>query len=316
MKKNNLTSIYTFALLGVFIIFTNACKKGSDNLIPVLTTIQVSEISQTTATCGGIITFSGSSSITERRVCWNTNQTPTITDNKTINETGEDSFTSKIVGLAANTTYYVRAYASNSEGTAYGNEVSFTTTKASQETVVDIDGNVYHTVIIGNQVWMVENLKTTKYRNGDLIGTTIPATLDISEELKPKFQWAYNGDDSKSNDYGRLYTWYAVSDSRNICPDGWHVPTIEEFTTLINNIGGEDVAGTELLNVNGFKALMGGYRYYTDHFLQLGTDAHWWTSTDEDEEFAYKIYIELSESSVVQTSVDKKYGLAVRCIKD
>lgn len=88
--------------------------------------------------------------------------------------------------------------------------------------VTDIDGNVYHTVTIGTQVWMVENLKVTKYRNGDLIGTTTPATLDISGEAEPKYQWVYDGKESNVSTYGRLYTWYAITDNRNVCPKGWH----------------------------------------------------------------------------------------------
>ena len=98
--------------------------------------------------------------------------------------------------------------------------------------VTDIDGNQYNTVTIGNQVWMAENLKTTKYQNGDEIGTTTPATLDISGETSPKYQWAYNGSEANVNTYGRLYTWYAVADERNICPAGWHVPSDDEWKTL------------------------------------------------------------------------------------
>ena len=87
-------------------------------------------------------------------------------------------------------------------------------------TVTDIDGNVYQTVTIGKQVWMAEDLKTTRYRNGDLIGPTTPATLDINSESSPKYQWAYDGDEKNVATYGRLYTWYAVADGRNIAPVG------------------------------------------------------------------------------------------------
>jgi uncharacterized protein (TIGR02145 family) len=100
--------------------------------------------------------------------------------------------------------------------------------------MTDPDGNVYTSVTIGTQVWMVENLKTTKYRNGDLIGTTNPATLDISTEPTPKYQWAYEGNESNVVTYGRLYTWYAATDPRNVCPTGWHVPSDVEWTTLEN----------------------------------------------------------------------------------
>jgi hypothetical protein len=88
------------------------------------------------------------------------------------------------------------------------------------DTITDIDGNVYNTVSIGGQCWMKENLKTTKYRNGESIGTTSTATLDISSETTPKYQWAYEGNESNVATYGRLYTWFAITDSRNVCPDG------------------------------------------------------------------------------------------------
>ena len=180
----------------------------------------------TTAATGGTITSDGGASTTARGVCWNTAQNPTIANYKTNENTGVGSFTSIIPCLTPNTTYYVRAYATNSVGTVYGSELNFTTQQVSQLTVTDIDGNVYHTVTIGTQVWMVENLKTTKYRNGVAIGTTTPATLSIlSESLPTKYQWAYGGNESNVAIYGRLYTWYTVTDSRNIAPTGWHVST-------------------------------------------------------------------------------------------
>ena len=96
-------------------------------------------------------------------------------------------------------------------------------------TITDIDGNEYEIVEIGTQWWMAENLKVTRYNNGDLIGTTNPATLDLSEVVyeggKPKYQWAYNGTESNAFIYGRLYTWFAITDPRGVCPTGWHVPT-------------------------------------------------------------------------------------------
>src|SRR4030043_1346528 len=86
------------------------------------------------------------------------------------------------------------------------------------QTVTDIDGNMYNTVTIGTQTWMQENLKVTKYNNGDLIGTTSPPTLDISGEIAPEYQWAYNGNDTNVATYGLLYTWYVVTDNRGLCP--------------------------------------------------------------------------------------------------
>jgi uncharacterized protein (TIGR02145 family) len=108
------------------------------------------------------------------------------------------------------------------------------------------DNERYKTVKIGTQVWMAENLRTTKYRNGDFIGTTTPATLDISGESTPKYQWAYDGIESNVASYGRLYTWYAITDSRKVCPAGWHVPNSSEWNTLFAYLGGKRVAGGKM----------------------------------------------------------------------
>jgi uncharacterized protein (TIGR02145 family) len=115
--------------------------------------------------------------------------------------------------------------------------------KVSTNQLTDKDGNIYNSVTIGTQMWITENLKTTKYSNGDAIPTT---TLDISLESTPKYQWAYGDDSTNIATYGRLYTWYAVIDSRNICPTGWHVPTDAEWETLKTNLGGDTIAGGKL----------------------------------------------------------------------
>src|SRR5664280_630451 len=148
--------------------------------------------------------------------------------------------------------------------------------------VTDIDGNVYHQIIIGTQTWMVENLKTKRYRNGDVIATTIPSTLDISKEVAPKYQWAYDGDEKNVPDNGRLYTWYVLTDNRNVCPTGWHVSTDAEWTILVNFLGGDTVALGKLkeagtlhwknpntaTNESGFTALPAGNR--PDNFEGIG----------------------------------------------
>ena len=103
---------------------------------------------------------------------------------------------------------------------------------SSNSKVTDIDGNAYKTVKIGNQVWMAENLRTTHYRNGDPILTTVPDTLDYRSEVEPKYLFVFNNDEKKAPIYGRLYTWFVATDSRNICPEGWHIPTIEEYKIL------------------------------------------------------------------------------------
>ena len=217
--------------------------------------------------------------------------------------------------------------------------------QVSSESVKDIDGNVYKTVEIGTQTWMVENLKTTKYRNGDLIGTTSPATLDISLETMPKYQWAYDGHESNVAIYGRLYTWYAITDSRNVCPTGWHVPSSAEWTTLTdyltNNGYGYEGSGRDIgksmaatsgwtaygtrgnvgndqasNNSSGFTALPSGYRNNDGAYSNFGFSGHWWSSSEDSTTYAIGRNVYFNASSIVIHYVDKRTGFSVRCLKD
>jgi len=196
----------------------------------------------------------------------------------------------------------------------------------------DIDGNIYTTVKIGTQTWMKENLKTTKYRNGDPIGTTTPATLDISAETAPKYQWAYAGNESNVSTYGRLYTWYAATDSRSICPTGWHLPTDAEWTTLITYLGGGSVAGGKLketgtahwlspntgaTNSSGFTALPGGDRYANGTFEVIGYVGHWWSSTENYPTNAWVRYMTYDASTILRSNGDSETSaFSVRCLRD
>ncbi len=205
-------------------------------------------------------------------------------------------------------------------------------TAQASATVTDIDGNIYKTVTIGNQGWMAEDLKTTRYRNGDLISTTSPATLDISSESTPKYQWAYAGDESNVATYGRLYTWYAVSDSRSVCPAGWHVPSDAEWQTLIDFLGGERAAqgklkeagtthwnspNSDATNESGFTALPGGNRFNNEPFKGLGDFTHWWTATEYDAKFAWRrVMSKNAPEDHTGGWADKKIGWLVRCLKD
>ena len=198
-------------------------------------------------------------------------------------------------------------------------------------TVTDINGNVYHTVIIGTQTWMVENLKTTKYRNGDPIPNVTDAT-----------QWSnlttgafsdYNNTPSNSNTYGHLYNWYAVSDSQNIAPTGWHVPTDVEWITLTRFLGGKFVAGYKLkesrtthwrpgnygINKSGFTALPGGQRTGVGTFKGIGKyggEYGFWWSVDyaaraRPRELTY------DHGKIIRYRISwKENGFSVRCVKD
>jgi len=209
------------------------------------------------------------------------------------------------------------------------------------KTVSDIDGNIYHTVTIGTQTWMVENLKTSKYRNGDLIGTTSPSNKNISSELTPKYQWAYNGNDSNLVVYGRLYTWYTVTDSRNVAPVGWHVATDADWTLLseyvAENLGkslttakalsdssywnpysAKGAIGDSILinNSTGYSALPCGYRSASGPFYGKGNYSFWWSSTNYDETKANCKSLSYDNMTLYSTKDAKSCGFSVRCVKD
>lgn len=282
---------------------TTSEKKGGGTSSTVTTT-SVSYILPFGATSGGSVSSSGGgSSVTERGVCYSTTSNPTIANSKIPSGSGPGTFSCILSGLASSTTYYVRAYATKSTGTTYGNQVSFTTANPNYGTVSDIDGNVYNTIQIGSQTWTVENLKTTRYRNG----VTIPNVTDNTAwaALSTGAYCNYNIDAANATTYGRLYNWFAATDANNIAPGGWHVPSYNEWQTLINNLGGENVAGgtakeaglahwqspnTGATNSSGFTALPGGARYilFTEGdcnpvspavFWHLGLNGVWWTTT-------------------------------------
>jgi uncharacterized protein (TIGR02145 family) len=196
-------------------------------------------------------------------------------------------------------------------------------------TVTDIDGNVYHTVTIDKQVWMVENLKVTHYRNGDSIRRV---TNNSSwSNLSTGAYCDYANSPGNSITYGRLYNWYAVTDPRNLAPEGWHVPSDAEWTVLTNNLGGQLSAGGKLketgtshwlspnaaaTNEIGFTALPGGKRYGDGSFDNIGTTAAWWSSTGHNSGMSWGRGIDYNLSSIYWYGTYNETGLSVRCVKN
>ena len=204
-------------------------------------------------------------------------------------------------------------------------------TSSCKKTVTDIDGNEYKIVKIGDQIWMTENLKVTKYNNGDLIETTIPDTLNISEQTTPEYQWAYNSNDTLVAKLGRLYTWFVVTDSRKICPAGWHVATDAEWSKLIKYFGGEAEAGGKLkesglvnwvdpnagaTNSSGFTTYPSGGRASNGVFGGIGYYGAWWSPDESDSTLASYWYIYYNNTTVKRTSFHKNSGFSVRCVSD
>jgi uncharacterized protein (TIGR02145 family) len=204
----------------------------------------------------------------------------------------------------------------------------------SQNLVSDIDGNVYQTVTIGTQVWFKENLKVSKYKNGDQIPTGFADSQWLN--LTSGACAVYNNDQANNLIYGKLYNYYAVADPRGLCPVGWHVPTDIEWTLLENNLGGTAVAGGKLKltsgwespnsganNSSGFSALPGGDRYgytlnptvFTGGYKSAGISAVWWSSTGGSTSSRGREINYVSESSF-RYSYQNHAGFSVRCIKD
>ena len=242
-----------------------------------------------------------------------------------------DTVTTKTeTGLACNTTYtrYVWAY----NGCGYSQPLTLTqTTLACDGTVTDIDGNVYHTVTIGTQTWMVENLKTTKYCNGNPI-TNVTDNANWAAFSMGAYCWYNNDAATYKETYGALYNWYAVADGRNIAPAGWHVPSDAEWTTLTDFLGGQIGAGGKLkqtgtiywpdpnasTNSSGFTALPGGYRDYGDGtFNGIVNSGYFWSNTAVGPGDAWYRTLYYTDANVGRyyRSV-KPRGMSVRCVKD
>ena len=314
--------------------------------VPSLTTKEISNITATSASCGGNITSDGGSSVTARGVCWSTSQNPTISSSHSTSVGGTGSFSSSITGLTANTTYYVRAYATNSIGTQYGNQLSFQTPFATGSFTDSRDGNVYKTVKIGSQTWMAENLKYLPNVVGPGTGSNTTSYYYV---------YGYDGTSVSSakatsnyKTYGVLYNWPAAKQS---CPSGWHLPSDSEWEQMENYLadngfnydgttgGGRDKIAKALAsksgwnsssptgavgntdyssyrNKSGFTALPGGYRLNYGYFYNLGYYGYWWSATEDGSDLAWRRYLYYDSSVVYRYHSNKDNGCSVRCVRD
>lgn len=196
--------------------------------------------------------------------------------------------------------------------------------------ITDEDGNVYTSLTIGSQVWMIENLKTTKFNDNTAIPYITDST-DWSNLTTPGYCWYTNDASTYKATYGALYNWFAVNTGK-LCPTGWHVPTDTEWTTLTTYLGGESIAGGKLketgsthwripntgsTNESGFTALPGGHRDINSTFSAIGDDGYWWSVTEYGS--TGKVWyrnMNYNFAGVVRVSNNKKNGHSVRCIKD
>ena len=357
LSENTTYYVRAFAINNVGVAYGNEESFTTTSTLSVMvTTDSVICISYSTATCGGNVIYNGEENILVRGVCWNTSPNPNVNHNHTTDGGGVGYFTSQLTGLNPGTTYYIRAYATSVLGTVYGSEVNFTTNATidaqpcpGAATVTDIDGNSYNTVQIGNQCWMKENLRTTRYANG----TTIPLGT-ITSTITP-YRYSPGLDTSNVPIYGYLYNWPAVmrgpssslvnpNDVQGICPMGWHVPSHAEWMQLIDYVscvplyqcnGYSDYIAKALAsttgwhsyyittcavgntpstnNATGFSALPAGY-YYGYPFDCIGLYAQFWIATEYNCYDAYNSCVVHCAADVTLSTITKYSGYSVRCV--
>jgi len=211
-------------------------------------------------------------------------------------------------------------------------EVPVTAQQVIKNAARDVDGNIYNAVVIGKQTWMKENLRTTRYANGDPV-LLITDTIAWAVQRTGSF-CNYSNNNDIAQVYGRMYNYYAVVDDRKLCPSGWHVPTDGEWDTLCEFLGGKMVAGGKMkeagtlywhepnegaTNQSGFSALPAGRQYHHSYCF-LGEYTNLWSSTefinDYDPDIVWCRYMSQSHEQLCRFTYKKNYGLSVRCLKD
>jgi len=321
MKKVTKTLIYLFATIAVFLIVITSCtKKDSTDTTPPASDPYA--MFQYTIKSNGIVSFTNTSTYATSYL-WDFGDGSTSTAT-TVNFDHQYS---------QNGTYKatLTAYGNGKSSGAYAN---LNITSVSNQTVTDVDGNIYHTVTIGTQVWMVENLKTTKYNDG----TAIPLVTDGTEWSNlttPGYCWYNNDAATYKNTYGALYNWFTVNTSK-LAPSGWHVPTDAEWTLLASYLGGADVAGGKLkstgtieagtglyyspntgaTNESGFTAIPAGGRDRLGASWGIGYLGRWWSSSECTYGSAWCRYLDYNGSDVRSYGDDKIMGYSVRCVRD
>ena len=268
-------------------------------------------------------------------------------DSFTTNGSGTGSFTSNLSGLSEWSVYYIRAYATNEAGTAYGKELCF----VANNPVSDYDGNNYQTIEIGNQIWMAENLNTTHYADGTELtdGTGIG---DISGDITTTYYFNYGDSEEHSDIYGKLYSWAAImngaassnanpSEVQGVCPDGWHVPSDGEWKELemylgMNQTDADDIGnrGTDegeklketgitywitndfSTNESWFTALPGGYRFDNGNYTGKGYSAYFWSATENNVNNAWYRKLGFDYPTITRYAKEKESAFSIRCIKD
>lgn len=308
---------------------------------PVITTTDANLVTNTAATLNGIVDANNiSTTVTFDYGLTTSYVSSVLASPSPVEGSSSTNVSAKISGLVSGQTYHFRVKGSGGSGTYNGNDMTFTTT------VKDLDGNIYPTVTIGSQIWMKENLKTTKYSDDSNIQNVTDNTTWIS--LNSGAYCDFSNNPSNSVTYGRLYNWHAVNTGK-LCPSGWHVPGDADWTNLVNYLVGngynydgtgsgnkiaKSLADPVLWNASttagaigntdyssyrnktNFSALPAGSRDFDGSFNSLGSYCTWWSSTEKDATDGWTRFLYYDGSSLTRNGAMKIYGVSVRCIRD
>ncbi|MBS4013774.1 MAG: fibrobacter succinogenes major paralogous domain-containing protein [Bacteroidetes bacterium] len=311
---------------------------------PVVSTQRVVNVTQNSAVAGVSVIYERGNKPDAIGLVWSKLPEPSfeINDGLVFNSNIDAEAKFELSGLTKNTLYFVRAFATIGGTHFYGDEVSF---KTYFGTVTDVEGNIYNTVKIGNQLWMAENLRVIQY-NSD--GSFIPFYdfYDPWENVSGFGAYTYHpseGEIKMDVNYGNLYNWHAVNDARGLCPTDWRVPDDNDWNELVyfvdkDAIGNDNIAGSKLkstsrypdshprwlnpnssaINDHGFSAVPGGNRHSwggSQQFESLGESALFWSLSDAGNNASFfRIYF--LDEDMANYSYNKHYGLSVRCIKN
>jgi len=330
VKFNNFPKIIVISLVLITLVISGCKEEKVIKPAPTITSSEIFSLGSNAVTIKSEILNDKDLEIAQVGLYWSNTPDPKF-ENFVVQgdlDSGNNLIYCRITGLSPNTKYYAKVYATNAWGTGYSEEISFTT----NNTVNDIMGYVYNTVTIGTQVWMVENLRTIVFNDGQ----EIPYIAENAswDNLPSAFYCWYDNNEANKYRYGALYNYPAVISGR-LCPVGWHVPSDAEWATLTDFLGEDYLAGgflkaTETIwefpneratNYSGFSATFGGsFSVTSKTFLGKDMRGVWWSSTIDENDF--NIYRELFyESSMIDRNgfmarANAMNGLSVRCIKD
>jgi len=321
--------------------------------LPEVETNAVTNIDISEATFNASIKNDGGTDIIIKGFVWGLEENITLSSNMGFSENGAGSnnYSHELTNLETETAYYVKAYATNEIGTAYGDAISFTTLPEPWngepcpdcETITDADGNLYRTVQMGNQCWLAENLKTTKYNDNE----TIQVVVDNNEwkNLNTGACCVYNNEASNKDDYGMLYNNYAVETGK-LCPEGWHVATDNEWKTLEGFADSQYGIDDEVWHNEGWRGSDTGRKLKTSDVWYSGTDEQgtdnfgfgafpagqrnadngaferinewglWWAAKEQGETNVYRRHMSNHEDNIARFPSNPVSGYAVRCVKD